>query len=978
MPFTFDEIAIGGVAIGGSANQSILSRNFATGGIICGSSAFEYRTIVKNSSGGAVAGKTSLVKVVFTNYSANGGVVASGSSAPKIVIVASGGITSGGSAIHSIGFSSKGGLKASGQARQTFIDYVNATGGIKAGGLGREAHKKFYRFSTSGGVVTSGSSDYGISNRSVETLGVIDIAGTARSNFKFNLDLNFLWNTSSRIQTDITLLWNTGRLFNYWYRIIGTDNCHDPCCQRYIMNIHARSLTELCDKLATRRHKLKIESAERFIIPAINSEALIFKEEGYNIDDCNVFVPVPLCKIPRCEEFCIDFDLTVDFDFDIIRTPTNAFFVYESSGEAFITGSADISYQRFVPNFPHQSVGGINVSGAANVNGSGYSYTPQEDYVYVSGSASLKSSNWRFVGGQWPNTTRQRIAEKTGSLLYQTNDQNWSLTDRVIVDDGLFASTDISYARKSEFLIVSGFDFTIPDDSVILHIYVNVQRKSNQVGTRDLNAYVVLDGEIISSNMAKTTTDWPYLMESQTTYDFTESFNVDDLNNNSIGFALRVGCINSLASTIAYVDFVTIEVIYESELNQRIRMGGSAKIVSCNFSWNAFGGVEIDGTSNVRSGFKYKTNGNYVTISGDYALLHVYEANGECVVSGNSDCRPSFQQIESIGGANVGGYADVKPYFEKGTGGTSVSGSSLVSVKTNKTSSGGIVVGGSYISTADAFGVSGSGGFVITGTAKVTTNNWSYRPDGNVVLMFGEANCSASDLGTIYQNYEFDMSIDNILVQFDNSADLQNAKGLTDLLSRCGCGDIPLSLNLEHNFARDNNFAKFLNRNNFTISNRMKMQYNTTNDSWQANLHYKGISSDSNTEETWDIVFDVQCTQNLGSIFIGSQIWKLSMEVARKNLFTGDKFDTRIVVGVLPDQICAANELKFKTTINTQTDLTEITPSATIYQSILYDDVGLFKSLSWKTNPILIFTVSQVGLDKPQKRVDLTTQVLIS
>jgi hypothetical protein len=994
MPFTFDEIALGGALIGSSARKSFSSHDIAIGGIVAGGLAYskigiiakggvsaggssiKNRTFNKIATGGVVAGNSSSVEILSYRIS-TGGIKASGASVSKLVIYAKGGSKVSGFAFVSLGYSPKGGLKASGHAIQTFVDYIDGTGGVAVRGLAANNHKKFFRDESTGGIIISGeNSSIGISERKYESIGGILMSGSSTSNLKFHIDLTMLWNTNAKINTDVTFLWNTGKLLNYWYRIIGSDNCHDPCCQKYILNIHARSLSELCDKLATRRYKLKIESAQRFLMPADTLEIRNLEAQGQSVDNCDTFISVPLCEIPRCEEFCVDFDLSVDFDFDIIRSPMNAFIDYDMSGGAFITGSSIALCEKFVPNFPHNATGGISFSGSSIAISSGYVHAASGS-IDVSGSGQLRSSNWNFVGGVWPYTTRTRVAETTKSLLKTSGDQIWSLTNRVLVDDGLFSSTDISYGRKSEFLIIHGFDFNIPLDVSVLHVYVKVQRKANQLGVRDLDAYIIVDDEIVTSNRAKTGVDWPYLIESQTTYDFTDSFDPVDINNNSVGVALRVGATNFIAPTIASVDFISVEVIYEYTESQITRTGGSAGIISSAFSWVATGGVQVNGSVDARLGFKYRTNGLSVVIGGNYGFNVSYEALGEVIVEGSADCRPSFQHIESLGGSNIGGVADVKPYFEYGSGGLSTSGSSYIKYTMNQSFSGGVVVGRSYISTETSFKAVASGGIEIGGISDRRTNNWSYHPDGNVIFIFGGGGYNASDFGTLMEDSEFNMTVKNMLVEFDNDKDLHDAKGLSYLLSSCGCGDVPLSLNLEHGIARDNNFTKFLKRNSLTISNRQKMQYNLPNNSWQTNVHYKGLSADINDEETWDIMFDVQCTENLGSIFIGRQIWKLSMEVVRTILSTGEKFDARVVVGVLPDQICSANELKFKVTLNTKTEFTEIVPASTIYQSVLHDNIGLFKTLSWQSNPSLIFLVSQVGLDLLPKRIDLTTQVLV-
>ena len=123
--------------------------------------------------------------------------------------------------------------------------------------------------------------------------------------------------------------------------------------------------------------------------------------------------------------------------------------------------------------------------------------------------------------------------------------------------------------------------------------------------------------------------------------------------------------------------------------------------------------------------------------------------------------------------------------------------------------------------------------------------------------------------------------------------------------------------------------------------------------------------------------FNVQCTKNFGGIDIGRNIWTLGVEVTKKNMTTNLTLNTRICVGLLPDEICGANELKFSLDMDTQTGDTSVTPiTTTIYQSLIYDNIGLFKNSAWIIDPIVNFSVSQVGLDKPQTRVDLTTPIL--
>lgn len=957
MPSTFDETALGGVVASGSSLYLIASRRTASGGVV--------------SSGVAV-------RSLYAFNVASGGTIAGGSSRSGVFIRGHGGVVSGGLSEVSTGYVASGGVVVQGVAKQTFFDYVSGSGGVIARGSSVNNQKKFYRTQATGGIVVGSSVSYGIASRRYNPDGGILMSGTSAQNMVFYFDSTFKWNINSRIYNDITFLWNTGLLINYWYRVMGRDKCtHDPCCQRYIVNVHAKSPSELCDKLIKRRYKFSIESVQQFLMPANNSQVKILEDQGQNFDDCNKWIPIPLCELSLCEDFCINFDLQENMSFDIIFTQVDANFNHEASEGAYITGSAIAYCDRLLPSYSYEAEGGIVLDGEVSTTSSGFRYTSSGG-ILMGGTSHYRSTSWHFTGGQWPNTSRVRFAEKTESLAELATDQIWSLTDRVIKDDSLFSSTDISYGRTSQFLIVRGFDFDVPEDSNILHVYVTVSRKASQLHIRDLEAYILNGDDIISENKANIF-DWPYLIESQTVYDFTDAFDVEDINDYEIGFALRVKSLTGVASAIASVDNITLEVIYENSLNQKVRVSGAADIVSSAYSWVASGGVQLESSCVSKLGFKYKTTGTGIVMGGKYGLNLSYEASGGITIGGNSNARPSFQEITASGGMIAGGEAVAKPYFEYGYGGMMIGSTAVVKNVYKNRGTGGCIATGKVISPSSGiYSAIADGGITMGGNAGRKIQNWTYHSSGNIVFILGEAGCHSSDIGDFIEDTTFDMTVDAMLVEFDADEDLHNAKGVVEMLSRCGCGDIPLTINLEHRIAKDNNFAKFLARNSLKISNRLTMQYNVPNDSWQSNLHYTGLSADANTRESWDVVFDIQCTQNLGGIFIGHQIWRLGMEVVRKNLNNGFTSSTRAVIGVLPDQICAANELRFKATLDTQTGGSEITPVGTIYQSVLYDDIGMFKNSAWILSPNLIFTVSQSGLDVVQNRIDLTSDVLVS
>jgi len=84
-------------------------------------------------------------------------------------------------------------------------------------------------------------------------------------------------------------------------------------------------------------------------------------------------------------------------------------------------------------------------------------------------------------------------------------------------------------------------------------------------------------------------------------------------------------------------------------------------------------------------------------------------------------------------------------------------------------------------------------------------------------------------------------------------------------------------------------------------------------------------------------------------------------------------------MGVMPDAICQtnANELEFKVVFDTQLDFASVFPEdAVIYQSTLFDNIGLFKNQYWTSYPELALSVSQSGFPDRQQQVDLTDAVM--
>jgi hypothetical protein len=985
VPFFYTDVGSGGVLADSTAYVSLMQSTTGSGGLLADGSDVDSTQIL--TSGGvlvdgingspAIYTITACGGVVLSNEHSGGGSLVSGSAnlSPHNEI-ARGGVVIGTTFPNQEYYSSIGGVLVGGTSPIIFYNGLVGTDGAVASGEADVNQRHYARYEASGTVIVDGTFEGGITSRHFNATGQVETSGTAIVNFVFEQNYTYLWRTRAFIRKTLTFLWNTGRLPAYWYRILAKDKCsHDPCCQRYILNVHARSLTELCSKLSQRRSRFTIESVQKFSVPAETSVINQQEAAGQNLK-CDTFEDVDVCQLAECAEFCVQFDVVEQIKADITKLQVNAFFDQITEGSIFVTGNADVAQVRFLPAFTHVAKGHVFVSGRPTVISSGYSFEADGD-VKLSGEAGVRASHWAFVGGQWPNTTGIRLGNTAISSPTQITDQPWSLVERVFADDNLFSSTDISFAKSSAFLYVQGFNLQVPEDSEIIEIHIVVNRKVTRIGVQDLAVYLTVDNEPVSDNEAMIGIDWPLFADTEVEYVFTGPWDIDTVNAANFGFGIRVFATVPFTATIALIDYISAEVIYEDPEHQVVRVSGEPDIVSSGWSWSADDGIITMGSNaKVRLSLKYTPTGS-INVVGQYGLDLNYQSSGTVVMGGNADCRPSFYAIVANGGIVAAAEALVVPYFEFGAGGTSLSGTATLTTQRSVTAQGGLGTGGFAFCPQIRFHYTAAGNAFVDGEAGRGKSVWLWTSSGAAIIS-GSAIQRPSDFGTLFETSNFGMAVNDLVITFGEDVELGNATGLGTIINRCDCVDLPLKVNLQHNLARNNNLSQFLTRNGLRIAQQLELSYNSINDSWQNNQHFRGISPNSNTRETWDILFELQCTQDTGSLFIGRKIWRLALEVTRRNLSTNEDFDTRLLIGILPEQVCHNNELKFKVSFDTQTEATQVAPASTIYQTVFFDNIGLFRTTSWLNDPDMVITVSQGGLSTTRRTVNLKDQVLVS
>lgn len=958
---------------------------------------------------GTRAAGSALVSHVFANFDGSGGVYGAGQAFSQVVFIPTGGILGDGAGVISISFVMQGGVVASGTPSITGVTNEPPNGILVgkalAGGSANSNDLRRYTYGAFGTAFVAGNSKCAIKNVKFSARGGVVMSGDTGATiprFVFNKDVTFLWDVRTVIEKLMTFLWNVGRLQMFWYRVVskGLDGngCPlegNPCCQKFIVNVHARTIAELCSKLSKRKFKFPIESVQKFSRPAENAASDALEDAGIP-QTCQELIPVEICSVPACADFCVDQDLKAPQIGFRIRVQVNSFFFAEGSGEGFYGGSAITTYHRNVPDFPYTMSGGPVTSGGDDYQTSSYR---MRGGAVMAGTAHVESSAYRYVGGVWPNVRGKLFGTVATTTPTTPTDQVWALPERVNADDSLFSQSDISFGKSSQVLMATNLRLDIPSWASILGLYVRIGRLATQSGIRDLEVYLTKNGKQISDNLALTNIDWP-LIETERLYgsdgispgtswrnpdgdDYVGPLTFADLNDPTFGVAIRVKSRFSLPTTIAKINYINVEAFYEDANGSIVRVSGEARTRDHNYHYKASGKQVVKSLARIKQGFKYKTTGlgangfGEVSPSGHATIGFYHDTAQGGMCGGEAKVTPYIE--EGVGGAVSGGDAKVTPYFEYPEGGLIAGGKALRSNEIHYVGDGVITVAGTSYTPETRLYFTASGGPVLGSNFRIRSNIWKFVSDGNVAFIFGSAGQKASDIGTPIQSVGFGMMILQTTATFLTDVDKQDAGILTGNVFKCGCEGIPFTLELTHNIARDNLFAKYLVRNNFTVPRVLKMRYNIPNDSWQCNLHYRGQSAETTNPESWDLTFELQCTDVMGGIGIGVSIWKLAIQIFRKNLMTREAFESRVIVGILPEGTCGAtgNQLDFDITYDTQVGNATVKPRATVYQNTIFDNIGLFRNRAWIEAPDLALKVSQGSVPPPQPRVDLTDAVLI-
>lgn len=272
-------------------------------------------------------------------------------------------------------------------------------------------------------------------------------------------------------------------------------------------------------------------------------------------------------------------------------------------------------------------------------------------------------------------------------------------------------------------------------------------------------------------------------------------------------------------------------------------------------------------------------------------------------------------------------------------------------------------------------GVSTGGEAVVTGSTS-SSSSFEYSSYGLPELVVD----SQSEYFSSWQSNPIVNTKMNVILSYlDTSLNYtDNNQAITPASSNirtlCGtCTSMPSSFYVFHNLADTPDITNFLNNNTATLPDHLAMRYNNKSKTWTAN--YQMLGEDSDGPQKWNFVFNWNCLDTNGEDYV-SPFWKFSIFVNKLNLNSGIDFDTKVHIVFPPDYLCEQiNNLKinFPFTLNTvtnyvQNDFVQVTEDV-----VINDNIGIFKSNSWKSNPILDITLSVNSTISTLQKKDLTS-----
>lgn len=263
---------------------------------------------------------------------------------------------------------------------------------------------------------------------------------------------------------------------------------------------------------------------------------------------------------------------------------------------------------------------------------------------------------------------------------------------------------------------------------------------------------------------------------------------------------------------------------------------------------------------------------------------------------------------------------------------------------------------------------------IVSGGTTPTTTSYEYASSGLVITTGGSATATSSFDVSYLTSIGAKTILEDYILFGIGTAPLLAAPTNT-IETACGnCLAFPLNLYIEDNLENPSIFSNFLRRNAFELPDTLRISYSRRSGFWSESLHFTGLSTDSRAEELWRVQYEWGCTSAYGGETGLFPLLQFSILITKRNLTTNQSSDTRVLVYLSSDPICDIirnfqQDLIF--TINVRTS-NLISINNIVAESILItDNIGIFSSTYWATNPNLEIRISAVDTTTTVNTIDI-------
>lgn len=310
-------------------------------------------------------------------------------------------------------------------------------------------------------------------------------------------------------------------------------------------------------------------------------------------------------------------------------------------------------------------------------------------------------------------------------------------------------------------------------------------------------------------------------------------------------------------------------------------------------------------------------------------------------------------------GAKFVMYGGTGPSFVVGSGTVFTYGSALVKLK----------------SSLRRYFPTGNPPVTISGHAVVSTANVAETRyySGSGVISLGGTNQITNDIGERDMLFSGKMNLEEFTPSYTTPSNFEITSGQqltvqssSTNINQCNCINLSRRLSLQTNLDTASDFTSFLTRNGLSFDPDLVFYYDDYSGKYTYSTYLSGIGSQSSglstgaaQPESWTISCDISCSNDLDN-FDNDKIWVLNIFVQRKSLYVGTTYktlDCSLQVWIPSAYFCPTNksrQIYFSLQLNVKTKTCLANASVLLQNVFLNDQIGLFNSTGWLSNPVLV------------------------